>query len=92
MAKLKLGPIHSEKPVKVTIELPGALHRDLLAYADILARETSQHVSDPVKLVVPMLERFIATDREFAKARREAEQIARPTVRQPSISSAPSSL
>ncbi|RWR32092.1 DUF2274 domain-containing protein [Sinirhodobacter populi] len=26
--------------------------------------------ADPVKLTVPMLERFIATDRGFAKARR----------------------
>ena len=70
MAKLKLGAIRDEKPVKVGVELPGALHRDLLTYADILARETGQPVGDPVKLIVPMLERFIATDREFAKARR----------------------
>jgi hypothetical protein len=27
-------------------------------------------VRDPVQLIVPMLERFIATDRGFAKARR----------------------
>ncbi|QFR34617.1 DUF2274 domain-containing protein [Ancylobacter sp. TS-1] len=86
MAKLKLGPIPSDKPVKVALSLPGALHRDLLAYADILARETGQPISDPVKLIVPMLERFIATDREFAKARREAES-ALPTASRPSPSS-----
>jgi hypothetical protein len=39
MAKLKLGPIQDDKPVKLTIELPAALHRDLLAYAEILARD-----------------------------------------------------
>ena len=72
MAKLKLGPIANDKPVKVTLSLPGALHRDLVAYAEVLARETGQPAPDPVKLVVPMLERFIATDREFAKAQREA--------------------
>ncbi len=33
MAKLKLGPIADEKPVKVTLELPASLHRDLTAYA-----------------------------------------------------------
>ena len=91
MAKLKLGPIHNEKPVKVTIELPGALHRDLLAYADVLARETGQPVTDAIKLVVPMLERFIATDREFAKARRAAEQISEPAARLPYISPVPPS-
>jgi hypothetical protein len=37
MAKLKLGPIADDKPVKVTLELPAGLHRELVAYADILA-------------------------------------------------------
>lgn len=70
MAKLKLGPIADDKPIKVTLELPAGLHRDLAAYADILAREAGQQASDPVRLIVPMLERFMATDRGFAKARR----------------------
>lgn len=70
MAKLKLGPISEDKPVKVTVELPGALHRDLVAYAEVLSHETGQAIADPVKLIVPMLERFIATDRGFSKARR----------------------
>lgn len=33
MAKLKLGTIADDKSVKVTVELPAAVHRDLLAYA-----------------------------------------------------------
>lgn len=70
MAKLKLGPIADDKPVKVTVELPAILHRDLVAYADILARETGQPAADPVRLIVPMLERFISTDRGFIRARR----------------------
>lgn len=70
MAKLKLGAIPDDKPVKITVELPAPLHRDLVAYAEILARQTGQPLADPMKLIVPMLERFIATDREFAKARR----------------------
>jgi hypothetical protein len=41
MAKLKLGPIADDRPVKLTIELPAAVHRDLVAYADYL---NSQHV------------------------------------------------
>ena len=70
MAKLKLGPIVEDRAVKVTVELPGPLHRDLVAYAEVLARESGQRATDPVKLIVPMLERFIATDRGFAKEKR----------------------
>jgi len=71
MAKLKLGAIADDKPVKLTVELPAAVHRDLLAYTKALARETGQPIPDPLKLVAPMLVRFMATDRAFAKARRK---------------------
>lgn len=70
MTKLKLGPIADEKPVKINIELPATLHRDLVAYGEVLGREQNEPMVDPVKLIVPMLQRFIATDRGFAKARR----------------------
>ena len=70
MTKLKFGPIADDKPVKVALELPAALHRDLMAYAEILGRESGQASADPVRLIVPMLERFIATDRGFVKARK----------------------
>ena len=73
MAKLKLGAIADDKPVKITIELPGTVHRDLLAYAKALARETGRQIADPSKLVAPMLVRFMATDRAFAKARRKTQ-------------------
>lgn len=69
MTKLKLRPIADDKPVKVSVELPAALHRDLAAYAEILGREAGQPPADPVRLIAPMLQRFIATDRGFAKAR-----------------------
>lgn len=68
MAKLKLGPIADDKPVKVTVELPAALHRDLTDYGRLLAEGGAP--IEPAKLIVPMLERFISTDRGFAKARR----------------------
>lgn len=80
MAKLKLGPIADDKPVKITLELPAALHRDLTAYAEILARESGQSVADPLRLIVPMLERFIATDRGFARMRRGSRQIGSSTI------------
>ncbi len=70
MANLKLRTIVDDRPIKLTVELPAVVHRDLIAYADILARESGQSVSDPAKLIVPMLTRFMATDRAFAKLRR----------------------
>jgi len=70
MTKLKLCPLADDKPVKITLELPAALHRDLTAYADVLTREGGQPITDPTKLIGPMIARFMATDRAFAKARR----------------------
>ncbi len=71
MAKLRLGPIESDKPVRITVELPAAIHRDLVAYSEAHARETSQLPLEVSKLIAPMLERFMVTDRGFARARRE---------------------
>jgi hypothetical protein len=70
MAKLKLAALSDDKPVKVAVELPAALHRDLLAYAEILAQQSGQPVSEPTKLIAPMLARFMATDRAFLKSRK----------------------
>ncbi|TIT52464.1 MAG: DUF2274 domain-containing protein, partial [Mesorhizobium sp.] len=33
MTKLKLSAIPDDRPVKITVELPAAVHRDLVAYA-----------------------------------------------------------
>lgn len=71
MEKLKLNAPVEDKPVKLTIELPAQVHRDLVAYADLLGRETTQTV-EPAKLIAPMLARFMATDRVFAKAQRKS--------------------
>jgi hypothetical protein len=70
--KLKLTAIPDDRPVKLTIDLPAAVHRDLVAYAEVLGRQTSQKV-EPVKLIVPMLTRFMSTDRAFSRARREKQ-------------------
>ena len=69
MPNLKLGLIPNEKPVKLAVELPAGVHRDLIAYGEVLARETGQAV-EPSQLVAPMLARFMAADRGFSKARR----------------------
>jgi hypothetical protein len=69
MIKLKLGTIADDKPVKLTIQLPAPVHRDLVAYAQALGRETGGEPLEPAKLIVPMLAHFMATDRAFAKLR-----------------------
>jgi hypothetical protein len=71
MSKLKLGPLENDKPVKMSVELSAATHRDLLAYAETLGKETGQNIGEPSKLIAPMIERFMASDRGFAKLRRE---------------------
>lgn len=77
MTKLKLEPLEDDKPVKLTIELPAAVFRDLKSYAEILTRGGAATTpTEPAKLIAPMIERFMATDRAFAKARRNAAQLA----------------
>jgi len=68
--KLKLSAIQDDKPVKFTLELPAAVHRDLVAYAEALSRQTGQKL-EPTKLVAPMLTRFMSTDRAFARLQRD---------------------
>ena len=77
MGKLKLGALEDDKPVRISVELPAALHRDLLAYAEILGRENGQAV-EPAKLVAPMIARFMATDRGFAKMRHGLRSRSQP--------------
>ena len=74
MPKLKIGLLADDKPVKLSLELPAAVHRDLLAYADTLARESGQMITDPTKLIAPMLARFMSTDRAFARLRRQGQR------------------
>ena len=69
MAKLKLGPLPDDKPVRMTISLSAEIHRNLVDYAEIHARETGT-TAEPAKLVAAMLDRFMATDRGFSKARK----------------------
>ncbi len=68
MTKLKLAGIDDDKPIRLTVTLPATLHRNLIAYAEILAKDAGRPV-DPAKLIGPMLEKFIASDRGFRKAR-----------------------
>ena len=75
MAKLKISAIPDDKPVKVTLELPASLYRDLVTYAAILTRFSGGSEADPVKLIPPMLTRFMASDREFSRCRRQRNNV-----------------
>lgn len=69
---LRLGTVFEEKPVRLTVELPASLHRDLLRYAQVHAAE--QRLDQPLppeRLIVPMVDGFIAADRDFTRHRSE---------------------
>lgn len=70
MNKLKLRPLEDETPVKVTVDLPAATHRNLLAYAQAHAAQTGGKAAEPARLVVPMLDQFMASDRAFVRGRK----------------------
>lgn len=70
MNKLKLRPLEDEAPIKMTIEVPPATHRNLVAYAQAHATQTGGKAAEPVRLVVPMLDQFMASDRAFVRGRR----------------------
>ncbi|WP_309622203.1 DUF2274 domain-containing protein [Novosphingobium sp.] len=78
MTKLKLTDLAEDKPIRLTIELPAAVHRDLVAYAGILGAASGKSAIAPEKLIAPMITRFMATDRAFGKARRGRQ--AEPSV------------
>lgn len=70
MTRLKLADLNDEKPIRLTLEIPARLHRTLAAYAVAVNGEDPKGAPTVERLVPPMLERFIAADRAFAKARR----------------------
>ena len=73
MTRLKLADLADEKPVRLTVEVSARLHRDLVAYAAALNGGDAKGAPTPERLIPPMIERFIATDRSFAKSRRSAQ-------------------
>ena len=51
--KLKLTADLDDKPVKITVELPAAVHGDLVAYAEILARQCGKAIQNRVSETRP---------------------------------------
>lgn len=70
MTRLKLADLVDEKPVRLTIEISVRLHRDLLAYAIAVNSGDAKGAPTPERLIPPMAEWFIATDRSYVKRRR----------------------
>ena len=68
MSALKLAGLQDDTPVKMTIELPADIHRDLVLYAEVLSGHGDRAFS-PAQLIAPMLNRFMATDRSFVAAK-----------------------
>ena len=73
MTRLKLADLADEKPVRLTVEVSARLHRELVAYAIALNDGEAKGAPPPERLIPPMIERFIATDRSYAKSRRSSQ-------------------
>lgn len=72
MTRLSLADLADEKPVRMSVEVSARLHRELVAYAIALNDGEAQNAPGPERLIPPMIERFIANDRSYAKVRRAA--------------------
>jgi len=66
VAKLKLGPILGDKPVKLTVESPADLRRDLFAYARLrppaMARVHILPVTEALRQIAPRDASAVAID------------------------------
>lgn len=74
MTRLKLSDLADEKPVRLTVDISVRLHRDLLSYAIALNDGEPKGAPAPARLIPAMIEKFIATDRSFAKIKRASSQ------------------
>ena len=77
MLRTALGPtiarfLEDPAVIEVMLNPDGRLwiDRDLVAYAEILAAQSGQSISEPNKLISLMLARFMATDRAFIRSRK----------------------
>ena len=74
MTRLKLADLADEKPVRVTVELSARLHCELIAYAVAINGGEAKGAPTIERIVPPMLERFVSSDREFAKVRKASQR------------------
>ena len=66
MAKLRIGPLPDDRPIKRTITFTAALDALIRDYAAALAAQDGLSQAPPVEKLVPIIvERFITADRAF---------------------------
>ena len=66
MAKLRIGPLPDDRPVKRTITFTATLDALIRDYATAIAAQDGLPDAPPVEKLVPIIvERFIASDRAF---------------------------
>ncbi len=66
MAKLRIGPLPDDRPVKRTITFTAALDALIRDYAAAIAAQDGLSEAPTIEKLVPIIvERFIATDRAF---------------------------
>ena len=81
MAKLRIGPLPDDRPVRRTITFTAALDALIRNYAAAIAAQDGQSEAPTVEKLVPIIvERFITTDRAF---RAPASQPPRAEPRKP---------
>ncbi|HLG89151.1 MAG TPA: DUF2274 domain-containing protein [Alphaproteobacteria bacterium] len=66
MARLKLGPLPDDRPVKLTIAIPADLKRALDAYAAAYAAESGRQW-ETKKLIPHILAAFLKSDKAFSR-------------------------
>jgi hypothetical protein len=69
MSSLKLQRLPDRTPIKLAISITPDLHRRLSEYAE-LYRDTYGADEPVIELIPHMLDAFLASDRQFAKARK----------------------
>lgn len=72
MRTLKLARLPARTPVRITISVTPDLHRILERYAECY-REAYGEAEKIGDLIPFMLEAFLASDKDFAKGRRDME-------------------
>jgi hypothetical protein len=72
MATIKLGRLPDRTPVKIAISVSPELHRSLNEYARAYQAAYGEAAS-ATELIPAMLETFLASDRGFARSRKETK-------------------
>lgn len=68
MTKLRIGKIPDRTPIKINLNLPPEVHRDLLKYAEIYKQQHGS-TETPQLLASQMIAAFMQNDSGFKRAK-----------------------